>query len=193
MPAPDRGTAFILLAAGRSRRFGGEKLTADFRGAPLWEWAAKAAENAGFRHRYIVTGENSPHFARPGWTQVTNPHAEQGIGTSIAAGVEAASGHDRIVIALADMPLITANHLQRLAEADGTVFTRQEDGRPGSPAAFQRSAFALLQTLDGDRGAASLAFPQGTTLAPNAYDTLADVDTPSQLSALSRDVSGQLS
>ena len=193
MPAPDRGTGFILLAAGRSRRFGGEKLSADFRGAPLWEWAAEAAEDAGFRHRYIVTGTNSSHLSRPCWTQVTNPNAEQGIGTSIAAGVEAASGHDRIVIALADMPLIAADHLRRLAAGHGTIFTRQEDGRPGSPAAFQRSAFALLQTLDGDRGAASLAFSEAATIAPTAYDMLADVDTPSQLSALSRDVSGQLS
>ena len=193
MAAPDRRAAFILLAAGRSRRFGSDKLSAQLRGRPLWQWAAKAAEEAGFADRYLVTGTDASSLSRRGWTRVPNGRAEEGIGTSIAAGAGAAAHHGRIVIALADAPLIAPDHLLRLAQSEHTVFTRQADGSPGSPAAFRKQDFDALKNLEGDRGASSLTLPDARTIEPPSYDMLADIDTPSQLSALSRDVSGQLS
>lgn len=181
MPPLDDGVALILLAAGRSARFGSDKLTSAFRDRPLWQWAAQAAEDAGFRNLYLVTGPHSLVVAHAPWRTVVNPNTEYGMGTSIAAGVAAATAHRRIVIALADMPLVTPSHLRRLGESTGTVFTRQADGSAGSPAAFGRDVFAALCTLDGDRGARGLRFADAAILTPDAVSSLIDIDRPADL------------
>ena len=184
MPPIPGSVALILLAAGRSARFGGHKLTASFRGRQLWEWAAIAAEEAGFANRLIVVGPQSPPMSRPGWTAILNDRAAEGIGLSIAAGVAAAKSAARVVIALADMPLVTAGHLRTLAIGQGTVFTEQEDGRAGCPAGFDSDIFPNLSRLDGDRGAGSLRLPGATTIAPSDRAILADVDTRGELARL---------
>ena len=181
MPPLDPSIALILLAAGRSERFGSDKLTALFRGRPLWEWAAAAAENAGFESLYLVIGEHSRVTPRERWQPVVNPDAERGLGTSIAAGVRAAAHHDRVVIALADMPLMEPAHLRLLGQETGAIFTRQSDGSAGSPGAFGQEHFAQLRTLDEDRGARSLSLPNALVIAPQTSDMLIDVDTPSDL------------
>ena len=181
MPPLDPSIALILLAAGRSERFGSDKLTASFRARPLWEWAARAAEAAGFVNLYLVIGEHSGITGRDGWKLVINPEAERGLGTSISAGVGAASNHERVVITLADMPLMEPSHLRLLGQETGAIFTRQPDGSAGNPAAFGQEHFAQLRTLDEDRGARSLSLPNALLIAPQTSDMLIDVDTPSDL------------
>ena len=179
MTAPEPGACVVLLAAGRSERFGGDKLTADLRGRPLWEWAARAAEEAGFSNRFVVVGPDYRLAERQGWTPVVNRRAHEGMGTSIAAGVLAASGCQRVVIMLADMPFVEPAHLLRLAQGETAMFTRYDDGRHGCPAAFPRSAFAALATLEGDQGArrlTSLSRDAGS-LRPGHQAMLVDLDT----------------
>ena len=178
----DRSIALVMLAAGRGERFGCDKLASEFRGRQLWEWAALAAEEAGFQCLYAVIGEHSS--VRPAgrvWQTVLNPNAQQGMGTSIAAGIAAAAAHERVVIALADMPLIHPSHLRELGQGSGTIFTRQTDGCAGSPAAFGREDFAKLRSLVGDQGARSLAFPDASIIEPEAGSMLADIDTSADL------------
>ena len=185
MPPPDRDIALILLAAGRSDRFGSDKLTASFRGKTLWEWAAGSAEKAGFAHLYLIVGDHSTIRSRQNWQTVVNPAAASGMGTSIAAGVAAAASHRRIVIALADMPMMEQDHLRLLAAGSGPVFTRQADGRAGSPAAFDDDSFTALRSLDGDRGARSLSFPDAKIIEPGEKALVVDIDTPSELARYS--------
>ncbi|MEL7690753.1 nucleotidyltransferase family protein [Citromicrobium bathyomarinum] len=183
MPLLDPAIALILLAAGRSERFGSDKLTALFRGRPLWEWAAAAAENAGFESLYLVIGGHSGISGRDGWEVVMNNNAERGLGTSISVGVGAASHHERVVIALADMPLMKPSHLRLLGQESGAIFTCQPDGTAGNPAAFGHEHFPQLRTLDGDRGARSLSLDNTLVIAPPTSDMLIDIDTPSDLAA----------
>ena len=185
VPPIDPEVGFILLAAGRGQRFGRDKLTQDFRGQPLWSWVALAAEEAGFAQRYIVSGPHSTIPARSGWHAVTNDRAAEGMGTSIAAGVRAAQDCSRVVIALADMPLVEPAHLRLLAATDGPVFTRYASGVEGSPAGFPRSVFDRLCALQGEAGARSLSLPDATAIAPASAAALADIDTPEDLLALS--------
>jgi molybdenum cofactor cytidylyltransferase len=185
VPPIDPGVGFILLAAGRGKRFGRDKLTQDFRGQPLWSWVALAAEEAGFAQRYIVSGPHSAIPARSGWHAVINNRAAEGMGTSIAAGVRAAQHCSRVVIALADMPLVEPDHLRLLAEPDGPVFTRYTSGVEGSPAGFPRSVFDRLCALQGEAGARSLGLPDATALAQASAAPLADIATPEDLLAFS--------
>ena len=184
MPRPDPDTAGILLAAGRSQRFGGNKLVSLYRGRPLWRWAADALEEAGFARLYIVVGAGSMIDVPRGWAKVENPDAAQGMGTSIAAGVSAARDHRRIVIALSDMPMMTATHLRRIAAGEGPTFTMQHDGRAGPPAGFGPESFARLETLEGERGARYLDHPGSSTVRPDDPRVLFDVDTREDLRVL---------
>ena len=174
--------ALVLLAAGQARRFGGDKLRAGFAGSTVLDKAMTAAEAASFDARYLVVTPDAPPSERAAsWQRVVNPDADSGVASSIRAGVTAASSHSRLVIALADMPFVTPHHLDALATGEGVLFTRQADGRSGSPAAFPREAYARLLTLDGDRGAAALDWLGATLLAPDDADMLQDIDTPNDL------------
>ena len=184
MPLPDVKTGVVLLAAGQGKRFGGGKLIAEFRGRPLWEWAAETAENTDFNERILVIGQNSPISSRLRWRIVENPFAEQGMGTSIAAGVRALTDCDRAIIMLADMPLVSPTHLGRLIEAQGVAFTLYPDNIAGCPAIFPRKVFPLLETLTGDRGARSLDLGDAELVAPQHLDELFDVDDTRDLDRL---------
>ncbi|WP_390548965.1 NTP transferase domain-containing protein [Qipengyuania sp. MTN3-11] len=173
--------ALILLAAGRSKRFGSDKLTAKVDGRPLWEWAARAAETAGFATRYLVVAAHSSIGTRQGWDIVVNPDTDRGMGSSIAAGVTAAAARERVVIALADMPYVEAPHLRMLGEGRGTIFTRQVDDGAGTPAAFDRESFADLRSLTGDSGARSLGTPGAKLIDPRDRRMLRDIDRPGDL------------
>ncbi|WP_162199480.1 nucleotidyltransferase family protein [Aurantiacibacter marinus] len=184
MPEIDSNTGIILLAAGRGRRFGRDKLQEVYGDQPLWIWAAKAAEDAGFTRRYIVRAAHSPAQLRDGWQEVINPDAHQGMGTSIAAGVKAARTCSRLVLALADMPLVEPSHLARLALGSGTIFTSYGDAKTGSPAAFPASVFSELRSLAGEAGAKTLALANVTVIEPRYHASLGDVDTAEDLAKL---------
>lgn len=185
MPPPEPRTGVVLLAAGQAKRFGGGKLMAEFHGRPLWKRAAETAEATDFSERLLVIGPNSPIRARPDWRLVDNPVAGQGIGTSIAAGVRSLTDCDRVIIMLADMPLVSRTHLGRLFLKQGVAFTRFPHGSAGCPAIFPRSVFPLLDTLNGDRGARSLNLGDAELIAPPHEGQLADVDEVCDLQQLS--------
>ena len=184
MAPPKVETGVILLAAGQGRRFGGGKLTAHFRGRPLWEWAALTAEKVGATNRLIVVAPDSPISGRLGWKRVVNPNAGDGMGSSVAVGISAAANWERVMILLADMPLVTPVHLQTLLALDGVVFSRHENGTNGCPAVFPRSLFERLRKLDGDQGARSLALEDAQFVSPIDMLELADIDTVGDLEAL---------
>ena len=190
-PAPDADTAIALLAAGLASRFGGGKLDAPVAGKPLGRWAVEAAEAAGFQKRILVVGPVAPRFAQSceGWTLTINEAPGEGLSGSIAVAVRAASemSATRLVIALTDMPLMSARHLQAIAAAETTAFTGYPGGRPGVPAAFSESLFARLEALGDDEGAAAIAGEiKHAIISPGDDLLLRDVDTPDDLAKIAR-------
>ena len=107
------------------------------------------------------------------------------MGTSIAAGVKAAKGCSRVVIGLADMPLIEPEHLARLAVGIGTIFTNYGNKKSGSPAAFPETVFNKLCSLTGEAGAKSLFLSETTAISPRDPASLFDVDTAQDLMRIS--------
>lgn len=181
----DQKIGVVLLAAGQGKRFGSDKLTARFRGRPLWQWAAEIAEQVGFSERVLVVGPNSPIRNRRSWRLTENSEAEHGMGTSIATGVRALTDCDRVIIMLSDMPLVSKEHLCRLIAAKGVAFTQYCDGTAGCPAIFTRSVFPLLASLANDQGARSLRFEDTELVEPSREEELADVDSVRDLERLS--------
>jgi molybdenum cofactor cytidylyltransferase len=186
--------AGLLLAAGRSSRFGGDKLLAPLRGQPVLCWSATAVATE-VDALYVVLPPDSPARAAAleGIPATLIEHAgrDDGMGSSIRAGVAALSVDvTAVVIALADQPLVSPLVVRALcerwrSEPTVAVVPRYRDG-DGHPVLFDRSQFGALGELTGDRGARALLTSLGGGCAVVEIDALmpVDVDTRAALSAL---------
>lgn len=161
MPAIER-TAAILLAAGRSLRFGSaDKLMSDFEGRPMVDHAAETLAGLPFAHHIAVVRVGATELRDllelRGFTIVENDRPEDGLSHSIALGVAAAGEAEAALIALGDMPRVPADHFRALCEAagEGGAASLGLD-RSTVPAAFIAARFAELATLTGDQGARTL-------------------------------------
>jgi molybdenum cofactor cytidylyltransferase len=187
MIAPER-TVLVLLAAGRSVRYGAaNKLDAEFLGHPLGLHVVTALEGVPFLARVAVVDDCTLDFASRGYTVIPNPTAATGMAGSVTLGVAHAKAldADAVLIALADMPRVTATHVYRLLEAahgPDAVVASSDGVSPKPPALFGQSRFDFLLTLDGDTGARDLV--RGGRHVVTSPAELFDIDTPDDLARL---------
>ena len=178
----------VLLAAGQSRRFGDQnKLELEFLGKPVGLHVVTALENMPFRERVVVTDDCKLDFAGRGFTVIHNPDAASGMAGSLRLGMERAKALDAaaVLIALADMPRVTASHIYHLldaADGDEAVVASSDGVQPRPPALFGRNRFDFLMTLKGDMGARDLVRAGKHVVTTPAE--LIDIDTPEDLERL---------
>jgi molybdenum cofactor cytidylyltransferase len=181
----------LLLAAGRSARFGSNKLLhplAD--GTPLALAAARNLAAALPGALAVVNGDDAD-LARlleaAGLAVSVCPHAHEGMGASLAWGVSQTRAADGWLIALADMPFIAPRTLRAVAAAvqePMAIAAPLQGGRRGHPVAFGRGHRAALASLTGDTGARALlqAHPGSLLLLPcDDPGVLQDIDLPGHL------------
>lgn len=184
--------AGLLLAAGRGVRFdpGGRalKLLTPARrgphsGAPLAAAAARALRAELPRVVAVVRPADSDAqrqlhdlLRSEGCALVVCDNADAGISASIACGVSASSDASGWIIALADMPAVSATTVRAVAEAlasgDATAAPMYQ-GQRGHPVGFAAALRDELLSLTGDIGAR----PVLTAHPPR----LLDVDDPGVL------------
>lgn len=176
-------TAVILLAAGRSSRFGpNDKLAQTWRGQPLGAHIAETLAEFPFAGRIAVTSGQGPDYAALGYEAVTNEAPDQGLSRSIRLGVERAGDVAAALIVLADMPRVTAAHIARLFEQSRgpeSVVASSDGEHFMPPALFGAARLAALLDLTGDRGARDMLSGAHRVLADP--DELIDVDNEDQL------------
>lgn len=171
MPEP---IAAVVLAAGLSTRFGGDKLLYPYAGKPLAAHIADTLVAMPVSWRIaIVPPAPSPRealFRERGFELVANPDPQQGMGASLALGAQRAIelGAAALLVCLADMPNVTAAHLTALLATggdSGSVATAF-DGSRGPPAVFARRLFPELAAISGDHGAKHLLASARLITAP---------------------------
>jgi len=185
--------ATILLAAGGSRRMeGAHKLLEPVGGESLIVHAARAALDASLGPVVAVVGHRGEEIEAvlpPGVRALRNPSWNDGLSSSISAGLSALPEvTSAVLVALGDMPFISASHHRRVAAAwhPGTIVVPAHEGRPGHPVALAADFFPELLALEGDRGARSvvLSHPKAVTTLP--IDDPAIVTDVDDLDSLSR-------
>jgi molybdenum cofactor cytidylyltransferase len=144
----------------------------------------------------VIAGETPLAFAA-GANICINTQASLGMGGSIAlAATQAkARGAARLLVMLADMPLVSVELLQAVVAATpplGAAACAYEDGAYGPPACFDAALFDRLIAMPPERGAnAVLRGLAHLALVRPEAGQLADVDRREDLSRIGRDHFGQ--
>jgi molybdenum cofactor cytidylyltransferase len=187
--------ALAILAAGAASRFGGGKLE-----APLGDdlvGLVTARRLAGVRFaakvaicnpadRLLIKG-----FSTLGFAIIDNEDPAAGLSRSIALAAEAALalGVDGLMIALADMPNLTALHIYAMidafaADAEARSVATSCAGAISPPALFASRDFGALGALSGQEGAKAM-LSRATLIEADAW-IVADIDTRDDLIRISR-------
>jgi molybdenum cofactor cytidylyltransferase len=197
-PEPALQSALILLAAGNSTRMGSPKQLLDFRGQPMLRHAALTALASGCNPVIVVLGAQNEEI-RPALhglnvEVIINPRWEQGMGTSIHAGLialekvleklGAQNQHPLgVILTLADQPFITPAFLCSLIDQHRQtcrpIVAAQYSGTVGVPAFFASQFFPSLMALNPGEGSKKIiqAHP-GDTLLIDCPQAAQDIDTP---------------
>ena len=119
------------MAAGNSRRFGeANKLLAPFQGRPLVAHAASTLRSLSLTHLIAVVADLDVAAQLAGF-EIAHAPAANNMAKNIALGVKTAQalGADRVLIALADMPLVPHAHfLSLIAACTDTLPSASDDG-----------------------------------------------------------------
>ncbi len=161
----------VILAAGRSRRFGSDKRSHRLADGRAMLAATVARYQQVFEALRIVIRGDEHELPREWDIQLRHSdkvisarNSELGMGHSLAAGISGVSWHGAVV-ALADMPDVqeqTLHHLRAtLLDCSEPCIVRPafRDGaraRDGQPVGFTHHYYPTLAQLEGDQGARQL-------------------------------------
>lgn len=184
---PDR-LALIVLAAGRSSRFGtNDKLMADLGGRPVGLHTPERLMRFDWAQRLTVAqGVISGHLESIGFTCLPPEMPEAGMGDNLALAARNLAEVDAALIVLADMPFVSEAHIASLLKAasgPSAMVASEAEGRWSPPVLFGRDHFGALCALSGDDGARALlkSQPDRVISVPVSPEALFDIDTPEAL------------
>lgn len=163
MSIPEKSPVAILLAAGAGARFGGGKLLHPLDdGTAIAAHAARNLIAAGLEVTAVIRPGDSPLrelLETEGCTVTVCADAAQGMGVSLAHGVNTTRDAAGWIVALADMPRIRPTTIARVAQAlaaGADIAAPAYQGDRGHPVGFSRRFLPELQALIGDSGARAL-------------------------------------
>lgn len=178
------------MASGMGKRFGGNKLMANFCGEPMILRALRATQDLFARRVVITRHEDVAALCRTLGIEAvlhTLPHRSD----TVRLGLEAMQDMDACLFCPGDQPLLrreTVSALIRMAEVSPNAICRTAFGEtPGAPICFPRWAFAELMSLPEGKGGGYLTkkYPERVLMLPVGDEAeLMDVDTPEDLAFL---------
>ena len=176
----------ILLAAGQSKRFGGNKLLhtlSDSNETIAYHSASKLLRVLPNSIAIVNDNENLKlELTRTGIKVIENNKATLGMSSSIACAIQHSTNASGWVICLADMPNIPEQVYQRVVDnlASGhkivaPTFKKQQ----GHPVGFASNFINELLNLEGDRGARNIIHDNTSylhTFETHSNEILKDID-----------------
>ncbi|RLA05106.1 MAG: nucleotidyltransferase family protein [Gammaproteobacteria bacterium] len=181
----------VLLAAGRGRRFGADKLMQPLEdGRTLALTSAQTLIDVLPGAIAVCRSEQTllkQQLEGLGFQVKICDQADQGMGFTLATAVAASGAQDNFLVALADMPFVKAETLQKLVLAlqSGAALTQPRfGGRAGNPVGVGRRFRDQLIDAQGDFGARQLLRQHANEIAYIDVDDpgiLQDIDRPEDL------------
>ena len=152
----------ILLAAGLSKRMGGEnKLTKKIQGIPLIKHSVKNILASSINELIIVLGYQKEIIEKlidkhEKVKFIFNKDFESGMASSIKVGINHLSDNsEAFFICLADMPMVSSNIYDFLIKSKNQkdILVPTYKGQQGNPILFNKSMKEKIMSIDGDVGA----------------------------------------
>lgn len=190
---------WIVLAAGRSTRFGQNKLLYPFRGKPLYRHGyetLKAVATKRKEHLLVVTShqEIADALSQEDVVVAWNDCPKKGITSSIKCGLSAAGGIQQdmaYLFAVADQPFLQEKELLCFAEtflqSKKTLGCMAYGTKWGNPAIFCADMAKKLLDLQGDCGGKQIlrAYPKDVFVYHcQSHTSLVDIDTKQDLEGI---------
>lgn len=187
---PGKTVGCVIMASGLGKRFGGNKLMADFGGQPMIARILAATEGIFDRRVVVTRHEDVALLCREQGIEVVL-HDLPNRNDTVCLGLEAVGDVDGCLFCPGDQPLLKRETVGALVNAwqrepDFIWRTAFED-RAGAPILFPKWAFDELRTLPEGKGGAFLAkkYPERVRLHPVRDKLeLMDVDTRETLKEL---------
>jgi len=181
----------ILLAAGASKRFGSDKLLHPLAAGTPVALAALANLRSAIPHVIAVVRPGATKLenllSEAGATVILCANADDGMGASLAAAVSASGDVAGWVVALADMPYIRPETINKIAAslaAGAAIVAPAFRGERGHPVGLSARFRAQLEALRGDEGARALLKQNAGLIELIETDdsgVCRDIDTPDDL------------
>ena len=192
----------VIMASGEGKRFGGNKLLASFRGAPLYHGILKTTVplfEASPRDLLVVTR----HMEIAAWCRENGVrvllHDLQERNQAIRLALAALNCADGCLFCPADQPLVTEESIDRMIKAfqkaPDRIIRLSYQGTEGSPVLFPASLFPELASLPPGTGGREVIrrHPELVTAVEAQFpEELKDADTPEALRELEEDAPGAL-
>jgi molybdenum cofactor cytidylyltransferase len=186
---PAERVGAVILAAGEAKRFGSQKLLAQFDGRALVEHVIAAANESSLTDVVVVVGADADqvtHVAMGRARIVLNPDYATGQSSSLQAGLRAlADDIDAAVVLLGDVPGVTSALIEALIakhrETGAPAVASRWNAAMSPPVLLHRDLFGAAAALRGDVGMRDvLAGRDDVAVVEVTGDlgVLGDVDTP---------------
>lgn len=196
--------AGIILAAGRGRRFGGDKLLARLNDEiSVIEYTVKAVSGSVSDYICVVRSEDEPlqqHLTERNIPWIIAPAADEGMSQSLIAGIENFPEAGGWMVCLGDMPYVNPETYELMCQR--FIEQQTESGSPcilvpvvtsietskgrgcekrGNPVLFSHHFLNELRQLKGDTGGKNILAAHPNRVVAVAVDdlgVLADIDVP---------------
>lgn len=187
---PGKTVGCVIMASGLGKRFGGNKLMADFGGQPMIARILAATEGIFDRRVVVTRHEDVAALCRERGVEVVF-HDLPNRNDTVRLGLEAVGAVDGCLFCPGDQPLLRKETVGALVDdwkkESDSIWRTAYEGKHGAPILFPKWAFSELLSLPEGKGGGILTkkYPERVRLhlVRDRYE-LADVDTQETLREL---------
>ena len=191
--------SLVVLAAGKSERFGKNKMLVNVLGEPLIRRVVKNALSSQVNEVIVVLGYMASKIEKVlrdlPCKIVLNENFEEGMSSSVKIGLSKVSREAEAVLFLpGDYPLVTAEDINKVIskfkETRAEIVIASYKGKPGHPILFSRKLFGEIKEIrEEEQGLKAVVRKHREDVAlaeTNSPGVLIDVDTEEDLNRIIR-------
>ncbi len=192
--------AIVILAAGVSKRLGSPKQLLVYKKQNLLRHAVGTALGTGCPSVFVVLGANMELLKKELKDKsviiIENENWKEGMASSIRAALQNITATilqpDSVIFMVCDQPFVNSSLLLKLLatkqQAGLPIVASSYAGKMGTPALFDKSFFAALMELKGDKGAGKLISDNADKVASVDFpDGKTDIDTAADYELLKKE------